>query len=250
MRRFVTIIALTLAVSGCSDPQDIVLGPEPLKQMAEQGDQFKKLPEEDRLLLAGYLGLTEVGKAFGGEVKPVTGRTVKEVLADARAWREKTLLAAAEIKKQEEEAEALRAKVLAERKAVANKIAASVTVAVVDKVVLPENYDAGRFSGMLVLKYAVQNKSDKTIRQVKGRAIFKDATGDEIGWLPVNLDTPVGAGQAIKTDTGRGWEINEFMNGDIEKIAGKKFSAMTARFEPESLAFEGGEVLKAPELEE
>jgi hypothetical protein len=39
------------------------------------------------------------------------------------------------------------------------------------------------------------------------------------------------------------------MNGEIEKIADREFSSMKATFEPESIAFEGGEVLKAPSLE-
>lgn len=246
--RYSTIILMLVFIAGCSNPKDIVFGPEPLKQMAEQGEQFKKLSEEDRTLLVGFLTITEMGKAFGTDAKPFTGRTVGEVLVDARTWKEKMKAAEAEEKKQEAEAEALKNKVLSERKVIANKILASVVVAIIDKIVLPENYDAGRYSNMLSLKYAIENRSDKTIRQLKGRAIFKDATGDEIGWLPVDIDEPVRAGQTLKTTTGRGWKINQFMNGEIEKIAGREFSSMKATFEPESIAFEGGEVLKAPDL--
>ena len=237
-----------LAIARCSNPKDIVFGPEPLKQIAEQGDQFKKLSEEDRALLVGYLTITEMGKAFGADVKPATGRTVGEVLVDAKTWKEKIKAAEAEEKKKEAEAEALKNKVLAERKAIADKISTSVVVAIIDKTVLPENYEAGRYSEMLSLKYAIENKSDKTIRQLKGRVTFKDATGDEIGWLPVDIDEPVKPGQTLKTTTGRGWKINQFMNGEIEKIAGREFSSMKATFEPESIAFEGGEILKAPDL--
>jgi hypothetical protein len=247
MRNFVVILALAL-LAGCSNPKDIVFGPEPLKQIAEQGDQFKKLSEEDRALLVGYLTITEMGKAFGADVKPATGRTVGEVLVDAKAWKEKIKAAEAEEKKREAEADALKNKILAERKAVADKISTSVVVAIIDKTVLPENYDAGRYSEMLSLKYAIENKSDKTILQLKGRVTFKDATGDEIGWLSVDIDEPVKPGQTLNTTTGRGWKINKFMNGEIEKIAGREFSSMKATFEPESIAFEGGEVLKAPDL--
>lgn len=246
--RHLTIVLMLVFIAGCSNPEDIVFGPEPLKQIAEQGEQFKKLAEDDRTLLASYLAITEMGRAFGADVKPATGRTVGEVLVDARAWKEKLKASEAEAKKQEAEAEALKNKVLSERKAMANKISASVVVAIIDKIVLPENYDAGRYSAMLSLKYAIENRSDKTIRQLKGRVTFKDATGDEIGWLPVDIDEPVRAGQTLKTTTGRGWKINQFMNGEIEKIAGREFSSMKATFEPESIAFEGGEVLKAPDL--
>jgi hypothetical protein len=239
---------LAILLAGCSKPQDIIFGPEPLKQVAEQGDQFKKLSEEDRTLLVAYLNLAQLAKPVGGEVKSPTGRTVGEVLVDARTWQEKVKATAAEAKKREAEAADLRAKVINERKAVAEKIASSVVVAVVGTRVLPENYDVGRYSEMLSVSYAIENKSDKGIRQLKGRVIFKDATGDTVGWLPIDFDEPVAAGKTLKTTTGRGWKLNKFRNGDIEKIAGREFSTMTASFEPESIAFADGEVLKAPEL--
>jgi len=249
MRHLVAIFVIALVVAGCSKPQDIVFGPEPLKQIAEQGEQFKKLSEEDRTLLVGYLTITEMGKVFGAQIKPATGRTVGEVLADARAWKEKMQAVEVEAKKREAEADALKVKVLAERKAVADKISSSVVVAVIDKTVLPKNYDAGRYNEMLSIKYAIENKSSKAIRQLKGRVVFNDATGDKVGWLPVDFDEPIGAGKSLTTTTGRGWKLNPFMNGEIEKIAGREFSSMKATFEPESIAFEGGEVLKAPSLE-
>lgn len=250
MRLIATLILVVALASGCSKLQDIVFGPEPLKQIAEQGEQFKKLAEEDRLLLVTYLGVSQIGKAFGAEVKSPTGRTVGEVLVDARAWKETLKAAEVEAKKREAEADALKAKVLAERKVIAKRISSSVIVAVVGTRVLPENYDIGRYSAMLSISYAIENKADKGFRQLKGRVTFKDATGDTVGWLPVDFDEPVGAGKTLKTTTGRGWKLNKFSNGDIEKIAGREFSSMTATFEPESIAFDGGEVLKGPALRE
>jgi hypothetical protein len=247
MRTTFLAIAIAALLAGCSKPQDIVLGPEPLKQIADQGDQFKKLPEEDRMLLVAYLGISQIGKAFGADVKSPVGRTVGEVLVDARAWQEKVKASEAEGKKRQAEADALRAKVTAERKAIAQRIGESVVVAVTGTRVLPPNFDAGRYNEMLSISYAVENKSDKGIRQLKGRVTFKDATGDTVGWLPVDFDEPIAAGKILKTTTGSGWKLNKFSNGDIEKIAGREFSSMTASFEPESIAFEGGEVLKAPE---
>lgn len=248
MRFASVILFLAIVCTGCSKPQDIVFGPEPLKQIAEQGEQFKKLPEEDRTLLVSYLGISQVSKLFGSEVKSPTGRTVAEVLVDARAWRDKVKTAELEAKQREAEAEALKTKVLAERKAIADRIDASVVVAVIGSRVLPKNYDAGRYSAMLSISYAVENKSDKGIRQLKGRVHFKDATGDVVGTLPVEFDQPLAAGKTMKTDTGSGWRLNEFRNGEIEKIAGREFSSMKAVFEPESIAFDGGEVIKAPQI--
>ena len=125
--RLAATIALVVAITaGCSKPGDIIFGPEPLKQIAEQGDQFKKLSEEDRTLLVAYLGIAQMSKVFGAEVKSPTGRTVAEVLVDANAWRGKVKTAEADAKKREAESEALKVKVLAERKAVAERISSSV----------------------------------------------------------------------------------------------------------------------------
>lgn len=248
MRAFTTLLVACALIAACSKPQDIVLGPEPLKQMAEQGDQFKKLSEQDRTLLVAYLSINQMGKAFGADVKSPTGRTVGEILVDAHAWQEKAKAAEVETKKKEAEAEALKAKVIAEREAVAERIASSVTVAVVGTKILPENYDVGRYNTLLSISYAIENKSDRGIKQLKGEVTFKDATGDKIGSLPVDFDEPIAAGKTLKTTTGRGWKLNKFRNQDIERIAGRDFASMTAVFVPESIAFDGGEVLKAPEL--
>ncbi len=242
------ILALTCALCACSDPKDIVLGPDPLAQLAEQGDKFKKLPQEDRALLVAYLGASEIGKAFGGALPSPTGRTVGEVLVEARAWKAKVEAAREEREKKRQEEEALRQKVLQERAQIAAKISSSAVVAVIGKEVLPKDFNAGRYSEMLTITLAVENKTAKGIKQIKGRVTFKDPTGDEIGSLPVDIDAPVRPGETIKTDTGRGWKLNQFMNGAVEKIAGREYSAMSATFEPESIAFDDGEVLKGPDL--
>lgn len=243
-----TLIALAaVALLGCSSPTDIVFGPEPLKQMAEQGDKFKKLPEEDRTLLAGYLTITAMGEAFGGTAKPTAGRTVGEVLVDARAWRKSVEERAEKQKKLDAEAQALAAKVTAEKKAMAEKIAGMVTIAILDKKVFPKNYQAERYDDMLMVLYALENKSAKEIKQIKGRVNFFDATGDKVGDLGVDFDLSIAPGKTEKTDTGSGWRINRFRNGDIEKIADRDFKSMKASFVAESIAFADGQVLKAPE---
>jgi hypothetical protein len=202
--RLALVLALIVTLAGCSKPTDIVFGPDPLKQIAEQGDRFKKLSEDDRSLLVAYLTVSAMGKAFGAEIKPATGRTVGEVLVDARAWREKVRAAEAGAKQREAAEAALKVIVVAERKAIADKIAESVIVAITDKKVLPKDLNAGRFNDLLVLHYAIENKSDKPIRQLKGQVVFLDATGDKVGDLPVDIDERVAPGKKLKTTTGRG----------------------------------------------
>jgi hypothetical protein len=250
MRASVALAVAVALVLGCSKPEDIVLGPDPLKQMAEQGDQFRRLSEDDRVLLASYITAAEVGKALGGKPPQVTGRTVGEVLADARKWRSEVQ---AQQKAQEEarakreaEAKALRDKVLAEQDAMSRRIAEAVTITVLAKRLLPRNYDAGRYSEMLSFNYAIENKSGRDILLLKGVLIAEDLTGARIGELPVVFDQRIPAGKTVKTDTGRGWRINQFSSGSIERIAGQEWSSMTVRFTPQSVSFEG-ETLQVPE---
>lgn len=243
------LVAAVLLLSACSKPTDIVFGPEPLKQMAEQGEQFKKLPEEDRMLLAGYLGLKGMAKAFGAEdSKPATGRTVGEVLVDARAWKTAMLEREAVQKKKDEETAALKAKVLAERKAITDKLGESVTVAVTGKKLYSKDYSNGRLYDQLQLTYAVENKTDKPIRQLKGVLYVSDATGDPLGTLKVDFTDAIKPHSVLKTDTGSVWLVKRYRTGELEKIADAPFDGMKTRFEVDAIAYKDGEVVKAPDL--
>jgi hypothetical protein len=244
--RFALLI-LVAFLTACSKPTDIVFGPQPLDQIAEQGDEFRKLPQADRDLLVHYLMATSSGMADD----IVTGKTVGETLTAARQWDDITKARAEEERKKAELAEQLaaelKAKVLAERKAAEDQIAQAVLVAVTDKHISPENMRAGQYSDLLMLSYAVENKSGIAILQLKGTVTFRDATNDEIGSLPVEINTPIKPNATLKTDTGMGWKINKFRRGDIEKIADADFDLIKASFKVESIAFEGGEVLKLPD---
>lgn len=121
------------------------------------------------------------------------------------------------------------------------------TVAVTGKRLLPEDMHQRRYEDQLLINYAIENRSDKDIRMLKGKMHFLDATGDAIGWLPLTFDEKIAAGGVLKTDTGLIWKLNQFRRGDIEKIAGAPLAGLTTRFEPLSIAFADGEVIKAPE---
>lgn len=247
MKKLILIVLVSF-LSACSNPTDIVFGPEPLRQMAEQGDQFKKLPEKDRILLASFIGVSGLAQKFGNnDVKPVTGRTVGEVLVDARAWRDTMIAQEEQQKKNDAEASALRDKVLAERKAVMNKLSASVTVAVIKKDVRPKDYSNSQIYDQLKLTYAVENKADKPIRQLKGVLYVYDATWEKLGLLPITFDELIAAKSTLKTSTGSVWKIQRFENGTIEKIADTPFDGMKTRFEVEAIAYVDGQVVKAPE---
>lgn len=247
MRRLILIGATLILLAGCDSPKDIVLGPEPLKQIADQGDKFKRLSEEDRKLLVAYLAAQSMGNLFSKGPIPTTGKTVGEVLKEAAEWKKTVLAAEAEQKKRDAEAAALKEKVKAEAAKIDAQLANMVTIAVIDKRVLPENYEVRRFSPLLMIKYALDNKGDKEIKQIKGRVYFTDPTGDPVGDLGVEMDTKLPPTKQMQTDTGIGWRVNNFSRGDIEKIAERDFNSMKGRFVISSIAFSDGTVIKKPE---
>ncbi|MCC6071438.1 hypothetical protein ACFSQU_18015 [Massilia sp. GCM10020059] len=247
MKTIISAALIAALLAGCNSPKDIVLGPEPLKQMAEQGDQFRKLTEDERMLLVGYLAAQSMRSAFTKETLPSTGKTVGEVLKEAGAWREKMKVEQAREAKREAEAAALQAKVAAEAAKISQQLATMVTIAVTGKTVLPKNYDVGRYSELLMVKYALENRSEKKIKQIKGDVIFTDATGDAVGQLGVEFDTNMEPGQTVKTDTGIGWKVNRYSRGDIEKIAERDFENMKGKFVISSIAFADGSVLRTQE---
>jgi hypothetical protein len=207
------------------------------------------MSEEDRKLLAGYLTQMEIGKTLGVEgLEPVTGRTVGEVMVDAMKWKARVAETEAAKKKKDEEATALKAKVLAERKAVTDKLGEAVTVALVGKRVAPKDYSSSRLYDFLSLDFAVENKTDRPIRQMKGIVYISDATGTELGSLIIDFNRPIGARATIKTDTGYGWQVRRFSTGTLEKIADAQFDGIKSRFEVEVIAYKDGEIIKAPEV--
>ncbi len=245
----VLALAVVCFLVACSNPKDIVLGPEPLKTLESNGDSIRKLSEEDRKLLVGFMMAHEALKNLGGskDLPTLTGLTVGEVLAKAQEWKKKQAEQAEEEKKRQQEVEALQKKVEAERKAIADRISSVITVAVVSKRVLPEDMDARRFEDQLVINYAVKNKGDKDIRLLKGKMEFFDAAGDKIGYLPLTFEERISEHKTVNTDTGSLWRVRSYGPADIKKIAYAQSDGMTTKFKPESIAFADGEVIKAPE---
>lgn len=256
MKKILCTTSLLIALSGCSSPNDIIFGPEPLKQMQEQSESFSKLSKEDRELLVSYIGLSEVANKFlpNDQIKIVTGKTVGEVLDEAKQWKQEFEAKKAEEQKLKEEEEAkqraLAEKIKLENQVLVERINNSMTFAITNVKKLSKNYDAGRFSDMLTLVYSVENKGEKTIVQIKGTARFSDLSGEEFADLPVNFDAKVGPGKTLTTDLDKGWNINEFMNNDINKVAMRSFDQMKVFFEPQVVVFSDGESIKLSSIAE
>lgn len=239
-------IAAICLLSACSKPTDIVFGENPLQTITEHGEELRKLPQEDRELLARFIRAREMQtilpEAVSGDPADdggLSGRTVGEVLTMAQTWQ-------ADVNARLAAAEALKLRALAERKAAMDRISQSVSVALLKKWVRPRDIDEGRYHAELRLLFAVENKSAQDVRLLKGRVLFVDAAGDQLGTVDVEFDETMAAGKVTQSDMGSYWRLTNGLGSELERIAGTSDGGLKATFEPTSLVFADGTVLKAP----
>lgn len=232
MRLFILAV-LPLLLMACSAVMS-----EPLPTSADDpklGEISKKLDDDDKKLLIGYLMRRELAKSFGSAPLLDGAKTVGEALDAQKQW-------ASNLSAEQQKAETLKAEVQQQRKAIAEQINKTITVAFIDARFLPSSFEAGRYDDYETLTFAIKNVGSKDIKAVKGEAVFIDTFGDEFVRVPMQIEDKIAAGQSKTIELGM--EINKFMD-EHKKVMSldkeKKF-----RFEPDQIVFEDGSTVKAP----
>lgn len=232
MRKLVLALIIACSVSGCNDPRKAVL---PSDLNSEEGTKFaekiKKLPEQDKELLAGYILRKEMAKAFGSSTAPV-GVTVQQAIDEQKAWVDKTK---AEEKAKKEQADRLKA----EKNAKVQEAKAALNVIVFDKQII-----AGDFDKKLVLSFEFANKTNKKIDGVKGVVNFKNKFGDDVRGVGISEPSlTIEPNQSVKIDLSK--SINEFISED-RTFAETQLKDLTYEFIPEQILFEDGSKIVMP----
>jgi hypothetical protein len=235
------VLLAAVVLAACSQPYDKPLPSDLAKWESEMGPVLEKMPQADRDALAQYmlrhtLG-SALGRAFG--VKEASdpippGTTVRQALAEERAFE------AARAQK-EAEAKALQERVAAERAAMRQKMDAAVTVALVSRKVESDSY--GIREGIKVT-LAFENKSGKDIAGIKGDAVFTDVFGDRLSQNGVSFDGTIAAGKAVAW-TGT---IDQWATG-FRKLRQADPSKTKFEFQTEQIVFTDGSKLAQPKLE-
>lgn len=253
-----TVLSLAVLLAACSNPKDLVLGPEPLKDITEHSSEIRKIPEDERMLLLDYVGAMEIASAFGDKspTLKLSGKTVGEVIEEAKVWKTKRQemekkeaqkrLEEEKLKqKQKEEEEALLKKIEEANGVASFKISQAVTISVIKRTVRPAGpYELHDF---MLFEYAVENKSDVAIKLIKGRLDCIDLLGEKIGDLGVTFDETIKPKSIVKTTTGSGWRVGG-IRGEIEEIAGHSWESMKCSFKIKAIAFEDGTALSLEDL--
>jgi len=233
------VFCVTATIGACSRAKDAVIPADPAK-WSSLGDVTKDLSAEDKRLLGTYL----MRKSFAGALAQGNGippgTTVGEAIDDQRNFEAKEKLADAQ-------AAALRARALAERNAVIDKLNKLVTFAVVSKTYVPKDFQAERFSDRVAFVFAVKNNGTRDIAGIKGVVEFDDMFGTPIEKMGLSLDNAIPA-NSEKTIDGYSKDLNQFEAND-QQLAVTDLSKIKVKFEPQMIVFSDGSNIKAPDTE-
>lgn len=230
----VLVIMMAMLVCSCNS-----VNSEPLPSSADGtklSEIGKKLDDEDKKLLAGYLMRREMAKTFGAGAMPDGAKTVGEAIDAQRKW-------LSDMSESERRAETLKAEVQQKRKIVADQINQTVTVAFIAANFVPSSFESGRYDDSETFDFVVQNVGRKPIKAIKGEAVFVDTFGDEFVRVPMQIEQDIMPGE--KKDVELGMEINKFM--DEHKKIMQLDSSKKFRFEPDQIVFQDGSTVKAPD---
>lgn len=96
MKKVFALAISAILLVGCTNPNDIVLNSK--EDIEKHSEDFEKLSDEDRQLLAAYIIRVELGNLGGQDNKATYGVTVKEAIENQRVF-------AAEKEREKKEAE-------------------------------------------------------------------------------------------------------------------------------------------------
>ena len=239
LNRYIFLLLL-LILSACSNPKDIRFGASPSDDMQKNEAKLKKLPPTDFALLTSYLNSAQASE-IKGRPNPAVGKTVAEVLDDARSWQKAQEIAAAEERERQESAKLMAGRIEAERKLLRDRVAGLVAVTFVKRTIIPPNPSAQRNEPVVRLEYDIENKGGKAILALKGKITYKDLFGNRIVDHPLQVDktVPIGGHVTVPVNYRVSPVWREMMA--LAELEDGKFSAS---FWPESLVLEGGETLR------
>lgn len=206
----------------CSDPLDKPYNENTFASDAVKIGESKKLTPEEVEIFAKFI----VASKLTG--KDLTGKTYKQIVADAK---EAKIKFETEQNAQEKRAAEERAK----QEAMLQALKDSLSVNLYDIKTSTENYHS-----VGVFKLLYNNKTAKKIRAFKGSVIFRDLFDKQLYGLEITDDG------GLKPKTEIKWELEADLNPFIQEhkiFMAKKITDLKITWEPEKIIFEDGTTL-------
>ena len=220
MKKILSIVSLAILAS-CSSPLEKTYSEDGLEKDAPELKEA--LDSNDlQLLMGSIFRLTLQGE-------DLDKMTYKEILDDGRAWK-------VEQERIEAEQKALQEKAAREEAERVARLQNAVMVTCFKKGFQEVNYQE-----YLTYGFAIENKSDKAIRAIKGMLRFTDLFDDEISSIRFTYDDPVGVGEIAKWNAQT--DYNKF-DSDDSKLKNKDLEDLKVVWEPIKIIFEDGSSLE------
>lgn len=230
------LLVAAMGVAGCSKPTDAIIPTDVSKWDTELAPTVKKLSEEDRKLVAGYLVRAKLGEVFGKDGIPL-GTTVGQAIESQKAWLVEEERKAAEEKQ-------LKERMQREQQEAKAAIARSVTVSLLGLNRIPRNYDAHRFSEQQGFELGIENKSEKEIAGVSGQIVFIDIFDKKITSVGFDVTENIKPGSTFRWKGVR--DYNQFVESH-KALWNLDEGKYKTKFEPSAVVFTDGTKLTAPE---
>ncbi len=215
------IYILMFLIFSCASPLD-----KKFSEETSEGDIKEirsKLDSADLMLLAGSI----IRLKLSGE--DMEQMTYNEILNKGRDWKK-------ELEIQQAEQKAMAEKARLEEEERTTMLTESVMVSCFHK-----SYAKIDYQDYITFKFAISNKTDKSIRAVKGVLVFTNLFGDEIKSISFVYD------QTILPNSDATWnaqtDYNQFIDSDVA-LKNKDLEDLIVVWKPEKIIFDDGTSLE------
>lgn len=236
MNKKLWCISLAVVLAACGKPTDTVVPADESKWEKDLKPSVQKLSEEDRKFFAGYVARKKLSLVFGGGGIP-EGVTIGKAIEEQKAW-------ISEQQAKEAEELALKAKVEAERAAAVKAMRTSVTMVLQGWKVVAADFRNNRFDNTFLVDVAIQNKSDRAMKGVKGAIALKDTFGAPIQTIHFQAEEDIGPGATFVWSGSK--KLNQFMDED-KRLMNLQDGKFTSEVVPTAIVFADGSVIKSPD---
>jgi hypothetical protein len=195
----------------------------------------EKTFQEDAKELQNELDSSEVKLLIGSifrltfAQKDLSKMTYGEILEDGKAWK-------AEQDLKEAEEKALQEKAASEEAERITRLQNTVLVTCFKK-----GYAELDYQDYITYAFAIQNKSKKDIRAIKGEIMFTDLFDDEIKSIEFTYDQPIKAGTTVNWNGTT--DYNQFMDDDV-RLKAKDLKDLKVVWKPIKVIFKDGTTLE------